>query len=114
MDENTQVVTAIIGSAAGIVAVLGVMIRSMNRRIDDLGTGLGKRIDDLGIGLGKRIDDLRGELNARLDETNRRLGRVETRVDDMGRDIAELRDRIGKLEGTVATFISGQDRSAAA
>ena len=111
-------------SAGVIVTILGLMIRSMikqfeqtNRRIDDVRTDLKERLNDTN----RRIDDTRTELNTRLDETNRhieetnrRLERVETRVDQIGRDIGELRDRTGKLEGTVSTFISSQDKSEAA
>ena len=49
-----------------------------------------------------RIDDTRTERNTRLDETNGWLKPVETRVDAVGRDIAELRDGSGNLEGTVS------------
>ena len=38
-------------------------------------------------------------------ETGLGLERVETRVDEIGRDIGELRDHTGKLEGIVSTFI---------
>ncbi len=37
----------------------------LNRRFDDLSTGLNKRIDDLSTGLNNRIDDLRVEMMAR-------------------------------------------------
>ena len=117
MTETTAIVTSIVGSAGLIVAMLGLMIRSMNRqfkqtnqRIDDLRTDLKERLNDTN----RRIDDTRTELNTRLDETNRRLERVETRVDQIGRDIGELRDRTGKLEGTVSTFIQSQGKVEAA
>ena len=124
MSETTTIVTSIVGSAGVIVTILGLMIRSMNkqfeqtnRRIDDVRTDLKERLNDTN----RRIDDTRTELNTRLEdtnrhieETNRRLERVETRVDQIGRDIGELRDRTGKLEGTVSTFISSQNKSEAA
>ena len=124
-----MIVTSIIGSAGVIVTILGLMIRSINKqfeqtnhRIDDVRTDLKERLNDTRTELNARLDDTRTELNARLDdtnrriddtnrhieETNRRLERVETRVGDIGRDIAELRDRTGKLEGTVSTFIRNQ------
>ena len=124
MSETTAMVTSIIGSAGLIVAMLGVMIRGMNKqftqtnqRIDDVRTDLKERLNDTN----RRIDDTRSELNTRLDDTNRRieetnrhLERVETRVDQIGRDIGELRDRTGKLEGTVSTFIQSQGKVEAA
>ena len=133
MMETTTIVTAIIGSAGVIVTILGLMIRSMNkqfeqtnRRIDDAKTDLKERLDDTRTDLkerlndartelnarlddtNRRIDDTRTELSARLDDTNRRLERVEARVDEISRDIGELRDRTGKLEGTISTFIQSQ------
>ena len=119
-----MIVTSIVGSAGVIVTILGLMIRSMNkqfeqtnRRIDDVRTDLKECLNDTN----RRIDDTRTELNTRIEdtnrhieETNRRLERVETRVDQIGRDIGELRDRTGKLEGTVSTFISSQNKSEAA
>ena len=117
MSETTAIVTSIIGSAGLIVAMLGVMIRSMNRqftqtnqRIDDVRTDLKERLNETN----RRIDDTRSELNTRLEETNRHLERVETRVDQIGRVIGELRDRTGKLEGTVSTFIQSQGKAEAA
>ena len=117
MSETTAIVTSIIGSGALIVAMLGVMIRGMNRqftetnqRIDDVRTDLKERLNDTN----RRIDDTRSELNSRIEESNRHLERVETRVDQIGRDIGELRDRTGKLEGTVSTFIQSQSKVEAA
>ena len=102
-----------------IVTILGLMIRSMikqfeqtNRRIDDVRTDLKERLNDTN----RRIDDTRTELNTRLDETNRHIEETNRRLErvETGRDIGELRDRTGKLEGTVSTFISSQDKSEAA
>ena len=100
-----SVIVTSIGSAGLIVAMLGVMLRGMNRQFTQTS---------------QRIGDTRSELNSRLNDTNRRiehetnrhLERVETRVDQIGRDIGELRDRTGKLEGTVSTFIQSQSEAA--
>ena len=128
MGETTTIVTSIVGSAGAIVTILGVMIRGINRqleqtnrRIDDVRTDLKERLDDTNrridetrTGLNTRIDQTRTELSTRMDETNRRLERVETRLDQVGQDIGELRDRTGKLEGTVSTFIQSQGKVEAA
>ena len=86
MSETATIVTWIVGSAVGIIAILGtfiglLMIQTTNRR---------------------------------LDETNHRLERIETRVDDTNRDIGELRDRTGKLEGALTAFINNQTKADAA
>ena len=104
MSETTAIVTSIIGSAGLIVGVFGVAIRGMNKQF----TQTKQRIDDVGTDLRGRLNDTRSELSSRLEETNRRLERVETLVEQIGRDIGELRDRTGKLEGTVSTFIQSQ------
>ena len=118
MTETTTIVTSIVGSAGVIVTILGLMIRSINKqfehtnhRIDDVRTDLKERLNDTRTELNARLDDTNRRIddtNRHIEETNRRLERVETRVGDIGRDIAELRDRTGKLEGTVSTFIRNQ------
>ena len=76
MTETTTIVTSIIGSAGAIVAILGLMFRSINRqfdqtnrRIDDSRTDLTKRLDDTN----RRIDDGKTELSARLNDTENRV-----------------------------------------
>ena len=101
-----SVIVTSIGSAGLIVAMLGVMLRGMNRQF----TQTSQRIGDTRSELNSRLDDT----NRRIEETNRHLERVETRVDQIGRDIGELRDRTGKLEGTVSTFIQSQGKVEAA
>lgn len=56
---------------------------------------------------------LNESMNRQFDLTNSRLQHIESRIDDtnrridtMGRDIAELRDRTGTLEGTLTTFMN--------
>ena len=89
---TTTIVTSILGSAVGIITILGLMIGFMFRSMNIQFT----------------------HTNRRIDETNNRLQRVETRVDEIGRDIGELRDRTGKLEGTLSTFIQNQGKVEAA
>ena len=96
---TTTIVTSILGSAVGIITILGLMIGFMFRSMNIQFTHTNTRIDDT---------------NRRIDETNNRLQRVETRVDEIGRDIGELRDRTGKLEGTLSTFIQNQGKVEAA
>ena len=56
--------------------------------------------------ISKRLDELKGDMNRQFGEVNKRLDRVETRIDAIGRDIADLRDRTGTLEGTLSTFMN--------
>ena len=82
---TTTIVTSIVGSAVGIITILGLMIGFMFR-----------------------------SMSIQFTHVNSRLQRVETRVDEIGRDIGELRDRTGKLEGTLSTFIQSQGKVEAA
>ena len=83
------------------------------KRIGDLKTDTGKRIGDLKADTGKRIDDMKADMNRQFDETKSRLQHIESRIDDtnrridvVARDVAELRDRTGALEGSLSTFMS--------
>ena len=80
MGETTTIVTSIIASAVGTVAVLGtflgLMISSTNQRIDDMRTGMNTMRADMNARFGdtnRRIDDMnamRADMNARFDDTN--------------------------------------------
>ncbi len=55
----------------------------------------------------KRIDNVNSEMNRRFDTMNQRF-------DETTRLIGELRDRTGKLEGTLEGFLAGRrDRDVA-
>ena len=61
------------------------LISRVDKRIDELATGLNKRIDDLGTGLNKRIDDVKDVLRAEMQrdhsEVMAKLADVERRLD---------------------------------
>ena len=84
MSESGPIVQAVIGSAIGIAGLMlvlaGLFWRSMSR-------------------LETRFDARFERLESRIDDTNKR-------IDTIGRDIAELRDRTGTLEGTLRTFMN--------
>ena len=57
---------------------------------------------------------LRKELGGRIDETNRRLDDVNKCFDETIREIAEQRERMAKLEGSLDGFLADRrDRDAA-
>ncbi len=125
-----------IGTTLSIVIPLfGAMFwvgRQLGKRIDDLKADTGKRIEDLKADTGKRIEALKtdagkriealkADMNRQFDETKSRLQHVESRIDDtnrridvVARDIAELRDRTGALEGSLSTFMSERRNPTAA
>ena len=68
-----------------------------------------------------RIDRLRNDLNTRFDRVDNRFDRVDDRFEEVNkrfdgvtREIADLRERMAKLEGTLEGFVAGRrDRDAA-
>ena len=102
MNESMTIGVSTMGAAVGIVGVLGMMLRI-------LATNIAKQFDSVD----RRLDELKTDMRSQFGETNSRLQRIETRIDDtnkridaVGRDIAELRDRTGDLEGRLSTFMS--------
>ena len=77
--------------------------RDLNLRIDRTE----KRIDDLAKDFGKRFDEVNKRFDKRFDEVNKRF-------DDINRELADLRERMAKLEGSLEGFLAGRrDRDAA-
>ena len=114
MSDTTTIVTSIIGTAVAITSILAVMLRI-------LATNVTKRIDDLRSDTTKQFNELKTDINSRFTETNSRLQHIETRIDDtnkridaVGHDIADLRDRTGALEGSLSTFMNERRNTNAA
>ena len=92
---------------------IGDMKADTGRRIDDLKADTGRRIDDLKADMNRQFDETKADMNRQFDETKSRLQHIESRIDDtnrridvVARDVAELRDRTGALEGSLSTFMS--------
>ena len=57
---------------------------------------------------------LRSELVSRTDKLEKRFDGIEKRFDGVTRDIADLRERMARLEGALEGFLAGRrDRDAA-
>ena len=129
MTETTAIVVSIVGTGIGIIGVIGLMLRL-------LASNIGKRLDDTNQQINRRLDDTNQQINRRLDDTNRRLDdtsqqinslRTETnrrfetlttemhqRFDRVHQELAENRERMAKLEGSLDGFLAGRrDRDAA-
>ena len=73
--------------------------RELNGRIDAIAADVSKRFDG--------VDQRFGEVNQRFDEVNKRF-------DGVYRELADLRERMAKLEGSLEGFLAGRrDRDAA-
>ena len=92
MAERTpKIVMSIIGTGIRIVGLKGLMVRilwtSMVRQFD----GIARQCDT--------VNNRLQHIKSRIDDTNKRINAI-------GRDIADLRDRTGTLEGTLSTFMN--------
>ena len=88
---------------------MGLIVRMLTQQLG----GIARRIDDLKLDTTTRIDDMKADMNRQFTGVNSRLQHIETRIDDtnkridtVSRDLAELRDRTGTLEGTLSTFMN--------
>ena len=85
---------------------LNLRIDRTEKRIDDLANDVNKRFDDVN----KRFDDV----NKRFDDVNKRFDDVNKRFDNINRELADQRERMAKLEGSLEGFLAGRrDRDAA-
>ena len=113
MDQmSAETITILLGFAA-LVAGQGVMLLTLivrgdrqqkenNRRFDEIN----RRFDDVN----RRFDDV----NKRFDDVNKRFDDVNKRFDETIREIAEQRERMARLEGSLDGFLAGRrDRDAA-
>ncbi|MDE2906240.1 MAG: hypothetical protein OXQ28_09165 [Acidobacteriota bacterium] len=125
MTETTAIVVSIVGTGIGIIGVIGLMLRILTTNISkqfetnaaqmrDMKTDLGARIDDTN----QRIHDTNQQINGLRTETNRRFETLTTemhqRFDRVHQELAENRERMAKLEGSLDGFLAGRrDRDAA-
>ena len=49
-----------------------------------------------------------GRMDRQAEETNRRFDGVNKRLDNMGREFADLRERMARLEGSLEGFVAGR------
>ena len=125
MTETTTIALSIAGTGIGIVGVMGLMLRILTtnitkqfelqaERMSELKADLNARIDEMS----RRIDETNRRIDERISETNRRLdtltSEMHQRFDRVHEDLAELRERMAKLEGSLDGFLAGRrDRDAA-
>ncbi len=125
----------LLGAQIGGMFMLLSRMNDQNKRIDDMNSEMNRRFDTMNSEMNRRFDTMNSEMNRRFDDTNRRFENVDKRFDEVNRQfsevnarfdtmnqrfdettllIGELRDRTGKLEGTLEGFLAGRrDRDAA-
>ncbi len=118
----------LLGAQIGGMFMLLSRMNDQNKRIDDMNSEMNRRFDTMNSEMNRRFDTMNSEMNRRFenvdkrfDEVNRQFSEVNARFDTMNQRfdettllIGELRDRTGKLEGTLEGFLAGRrDRDAA-
>ena len=114
MTETTAIVVSIVGTGIGIIGVMGLMIRVLTTNIGKQFDASAAQMREMKADLTARIDDT----NKRIDDTNRRFdsltNEIHQRFDRVHQALAENRERMAKLEGSLDGFLAGRrDRDAA-
>ena len=107
----------LLGAQIGGMFMLLSRMNDQNKRIDDMNSEMNRRFDTMNSEMYRRFENV----DRRFDEVNRQFSEVNARFDTMNQRfdettllIGELRDRTGKLEGTLEGFLAGRrDRDAA-
>ena len=93
-----------------LFAWLRLDLRELRRKLSD-------RLEVVRKGVDARLDkvDARFDaIDARFDAVNARFDEVNMRFDGVNRELADLRERMAKLEGSLDGFLAGRrDRDAA-
>ena len=94
-----------------LIVALFTWLRSDIRKLHD-------RLDATAKNFNDRLDATAKSFNDRLDATakalNERLDAIHARFDTVLREIADLRERMAKMEGSLEGFVAGRrDRDAA-
>ena len=93
----------LLGTQIGGMFMLLSRMNDQNKRIDDMNNDMNRRFDNVNT----RFDAMNSEMNRRFDDVNKRFDTMNQRFDETTLLIGELRDRTGRLEGTVEGFLAG-------
>ncbi len=104
----------------GLFAWLRLDIRELRRELGGRIDGVNARVDAVNSrfdDVNKRFDDVNSrfdDVNKRFDDVNKRFDDVNKRFDGVTRELADQRERMAKLEGSLEGFLAGRrDRDAA-
>ena len=114
----------LLGAQLGSTFMLLARMNDQNKRIDNLNGEMNRRFENVDRRFDEvhsRFDTMNNEMNRgfenvdrRFDEMNSRFDTMNQRFDETTLLIGELRDRTGRLEGTLEGFLAGRgDRDAA-
>ena len=114
MAETTAIVVSIVGTGIGIIGVMGLMLRILTTNISKQFDASRAQMTELKADMIARIE----QTNSRIGDTNRRFesltSEMHQRFDRVHQELAENRERMAKLEGSLDGFLAGRrDRDAA-
>ena len=102
MPEFTSLLTPAL--VVALFAWLRSDIRKLYERLDATAKGFNERLDAAARGFNERLDASIRDIHERMDK----------RFDAVLREIADLRERMAKMEGSLEGFLAGRrDRDAA-
>ena len=91
----------------GLFALVRFMFRDLKENINARMTASSNQINELKADTTKQIDELQTEMRGQFAEMNQRF-------DQVNRELADNRERMAKLEGSLEGFLAGRrDRDAA-
>lgn len=107
MPEITDMFTPALVIA--LFAWLRTDIRKLQDRVESNATDLNGWLDTMATSFNERLDVMATSFNERLDASNRDIhGRIDNRFDAVLHEIAELRERMAKMEGSLEGFLAGR------
>lgn len=114
MAETTAIVVSIVGTGIGIIGVMGLMLRILTTNISKQFDASRAQMTELKADMIARIE----QTNSSIGDTNRRFesltSEMHQRFDRVHQELAENRERMAKLEGSLEGFLAGRrDRDAA-
>ena len=94
---------------------LDTTAKGFNERLDAFAKDFNERLDGTARGFSERLDGTARGFSERLDASIRGLhDRLDKRFDAVLREMADLRERMAKMEGSLEGFLAGRrDRDAA-
>ena len=91
----------------GLFALVRFMFRDLKENMNARMTAASNQVNELKADTTKQIDELRTEMRGQFAEMNQRF-------DQVNRELADNRERMAKLEGSLEGFLAGRrDRDAA-
>ncbi len=114
---NLETITILIGFLALVGGQFATFL-TLIVRMDRQSKQIENQVDALSKEMNRRFDDVNKEMNRRFDdvnnEMNKRFHDVDKRFDETIREIADQRERMARLEGSLEGFLAGRrDRDAA-